>query len=374
MSVQNPHVNLRVPGPTPVPEEVARAASRPMVNHRGPEFAASMGEVAERLKPFFGTDQEPLLLTGSGTGALEAAVVNVLSPGDEVLSLTIGVFGDRFADIAQAFGATVHRVLAEWGTAISSQVVAKALHEHPDVKAILLTHNETSTGVTNDVSAIAARVRQEARGGAPLVLVDGISSIGAVPFEMDAWGVDLAITGSQKAWMAPPGLSMVAMSDRGWKAHAEARMPRFYWDFTKARKSAEKRTMPFTPAVGIVHALQEGLRMMTEEGKDQVFARHRAIGQQVRDGVKQLGLELFADPAVASDTVTAVRVPAGVDASSLLRDLRQRHHVVLGSGQDWLKGSIFRIGHMGWVHESDVEHLLAALRDSLGQARLKEAV
>jgi aspartate aminotransferase-like enzyme len=151
-------------------------------------------------------------------------------------------------------------------------------------------------------------------------------------------------------------------------------MPRFYWDFTKARKSAEKRTMPFTPAVGVVHALQEGLRMMTDEGKENVFARHRAIGQQIRDGVKRLGLDLFADPAVASNTVTAVRVPAGVDASTLLRDLRQRHQVVLGSGQDWLKGSIFRIGHMGWVREHDVEHLLAALRDAVGQARLEEAV
>jgi aspartate aminotransferase-like enzyme len=167
---------------------------------------------------------------------------------------------------------------------------------------------------------------------------------------------------------------MLAVGDRAWKAHAQARMPRFYWDFTKARKNAEKRTTPFTPAVGVVHALQEGLRLMSEEGREQVFARHRAIGQQIREGVRALGLELFADPAVASNTVTAVRVPAGVDASALLRDLRQRRHVVLGSGQDWLKGSIFRIGHMGWVHQDDVEHLLAALRDALDDARWEEAV
>jgi aspartate aminotransferase-like enzyme len=345
-----------------------------MVNHRGPEFAASMGEVVERLEPFFGTEQEPLLLTGSGTGALEAAIVNVLSPGDEVLAVTIGVFGDRFADIAEAFGASVHRLQAEWGTAAAPEAVARALRERPNTRAVLLTHNETSTGVTNDVASIAAALRASAPGGPPLLLVDGISSIGALPFEMDAWGVDVAITGSQKAWMAPPGLSMLAVGDRAWKAHAQARMPRFYWDFTKARKNAEKRTTPFTPAVGVVHALQEGLRLMSEEGREQVFARHRAIGQQIREGVRALGLELFADPAVASNTVTAVRVPAGVDASALLRDLRQRRHVVLGSGQDWLKGSIFRIGHMGWVHQDDVEHLLAALRDALDDARWEEAV
>jgi aspartate aminotransferase-like enzyme len=206
------------------------------------------------------------------------------------------------------------------------------------------------------------------------LLVDGVSSIGALPFVMDDWGVDVAITGSQKAWMSPPGLAMVAVSERAWRAYGEARMPRFYWDFGKARKNAEKRTTPFTPAVGVAHALQQALRQMAEEGKEAIFARHRAIGRQVREGMADLGLELFADPAVASDTVTAVRVPAGVDAAVLLRELRQRHQVVVGSGQDWLKGSIFRVGHMGWVHSHDVEQLLAAVRLALDDARLEEAV
>jgi aspartate aminotransferase-like enzyme len=366
-------VNLRVPGPTPVPEEVARAGARPMVNHRGPEFAAVMADVAHGLQPFFGTAAEPLLLTGSGTGAMEAALVNVLSPGDEILAVTIGVFGDRFADIAQAFGATVHRLQAEWGKAIEPETVAAAVREHPALKAVLLTHNETSTGVTNDVAGIAAAVRGAA-SGAPLLLVDGISSIGALPFEMDAWGIDVAMTGSQKAWMAPPGLAMVAVSERAWQAYADARMPRFYWDFAKARKNADKRTTPFTPAVSVAFALQESLHRMAGEGKEAIFARHRAIGRQVREGIQELGLELFADPAVASDTVTAVRVPADVDAAALLRALRQHHRVVVGSGQDWLKGSIFRIGHMGWIHEADVEHLLTALRLALEDARYEEAV
>jgi aspartate aminotransferase-like enzyme len=344
-----------------------------MVNHRGPEFAATVGEVLERLKPFFGTESEPLLLTGSGTGAQEAAIVNMLSPGDEVLSVTAGVFGERFAAIAEAFGADVTRLQGEWGKAIEADAVAQAVHDNPDFKAVIFTHNETSTGVTNDIAALVGAVRREARGQQPIVLVDGVSSIGAIPFRQDEWDVDVAISGSQKAWMSPPGMAMVGVSERGWAAHTEARMPRFYWDFTKARKNGEKRTMPFTPAVGVVHALQEALRLMNDEGRDAVYARHAAIGQQMRRGIQTLGLELFADPAAASNTVTAVRTPAGVDTSTLIKCLRQRR-VVVANGQDWLKGSIFRIGHMGWVHTSDIDALLAAFEATLREERLEAAV
>jgi aspartate aminotransferase-like enzyme len=323
-----------------------------------------MADVAEGLKPFFGTATEPLLLTGSGTGAQEAAIVNVLSPGDEVLAVTIGVFGDRFAAIAEAFGAQVERLQGEWGKAIVPEVVAEAVRERPNLKAVLLTHNETSTGVTNDLAVIVAAVRSASPGEAPLILVDGVSSIGALPFEMDAWGIDVAITGSQKAWMSPPGMAMIALSERAWRAHAAARMPRFYWDLTKARKNAEKRTTPFTPAVGVVRALQEALRLMLAEGPEEIFSRHRRIGERLRVGLERLGLELFADPAAASDTVTAVRIPVGVDASAFIRGLRARG-VVVGSGQDWLKGSIFRVGHMGWVHEGDIDEVLAAIEGVL---------
>jgi aspartate aminotransferase-like enzyme len=365
--------NLRVPGPTPVPDRVADAGARPMVNHRGPEFAASMTEVIEGLKPFFGSAADPLLLTGSGTGAQEAAVVNMMSPGDEVLAVVGGVFGARFADIALAFGADVHRLDVEWGQAVRPEAVAAVVRARPSISAVILTHNETSTGVTNDIPAIVAAIRA-VPGTDPVVLVDGVSSIGALPFRFDEWDVDVAVTGSQKAWMSPPGLAMVAVSERGWEAQRRATMPRFYWDFGKARKNGDKRTTPFTPAVGVMHAMQEALRLMHEEGPEAVFARHEAIGAQVRDGVARLGLELFPEPAIASNTVSAVRVPAGVDASALLRNLRERHGVVLGSGQEWLKGSIFRIGHMGWVHEEDIAHLLDALRQELQSAGRREAV
>jgi aspartate aminotransferase-like enzyme len=343
-----------------------------MVNHRGPEFAECMREVIEGLKPFFGTQNDPLLLTGSGTGALEAAIVNTLSPGDEALAITIGVFGDRFADIAEAFGAVVHRFEAEWGKAIEPHAVGQALENLPNTKAVLLTHNETSTGVTNDIPAIVRTIRESSPEC--LVLVDGVSSIGALPFEMDSWGVDVAITGSQKAWMSPPGLSMVAISERGWRAYEQAKMPRFYWDFRKAQKNGAKGTAPFTPAVGIVRALQRALQMMHAEGKQWVFDRHRRIARSIRDGIESMGLELFADPSVVSDTVTAVRIPSDVDGSTLLRNLREIHGLVLGSGQDSLKGAIFRIGHMGWVHERDVQHLLDTLEMALSESRLSAAV
>jgi aspartate aminotransferase-like enzyme len=366
-------INLRVPGPTPVPEQVALSGARPMVNHRGPEFAATVAEVLERLQPFFGIQSEPLLLTGSGTGAQEAAIVNMLSPGDEVLSVTAGVFGERFGAIAEAFGAEVTRVQGEWGKAISAETVAEAVRDNPAIKAVILTHNETSTGVTNDIAQLVAAIRREATGPQPVVLVDGVSSIGAIPFRMDEWDVDVAISGSQKAWMSPPGMAMVGVSERGWAAHAEARMPRFYWDFTKARKNGEKRTMPFTPAVGVVHAMQEALRLMNEEGPENIYTRHAAIGERVRTGLQALGLELFAEPTAASNTVTAVRTPEGIDTSTLIKALRQRR-VVVANGQDWLKGSIFRIGHMGWVHERDIDALIVALEATLDESRLEQAV
>lgn len=350
--------NLRVPGPTPVPDEVAQAGAEPMINHRGPEFASLMREVIEGLKPYFGTSSDPLILTGSGTGAQEAAVVNVLSPGDPVLAVVGGVFGARFAEIATAFRADVHRLDVEWGRAAQPETVKEALRGFP-ASAVILTHNETSTGVTNDIPALVRAVREVAPE--VTVLVDGVSSIGALPFDLEGWDVDVAISGSQKAWMSPPGLAMVAVSPRGWDAYARARMPRFYWDFSKASKNGTKGTTPFTPAVGVVRAMSTALRLMAEEGQEAVYARHRRIGQSVRDGIETLGLELFPQPDVASNTITAVRVPDGMDASKLIKRLRERHGVVVAGGQDWLKGRIFRIGHMGYVRDEHIEHLLVSL-------------
>ncbi len=351
-------MNLRVPGPTPVPPAALAAAGRQMINHRGPEFAQLLGDVTAKLQTFFRTRNDLLILTGSGTGALEAAVVNLLSPGDRVLSVCIGAFGERFAQIARAFGADVQVLAFPWGEPADPAAVAAALRADPAVKAVLLTHNETSTGVTNDLAALARVVRQTEA----LLVVDAISSVGAIDLEADEWGCDVVIGTSQKAWMAPPGVSMLSVSERAWRAHAAARLPRFYWDFTAAKKQAERGMTPWTPAISVLYALAEALALIAAEGLPRVIARHRRVGARMREHVRALGLSLLpADDAYASDTTTAIRVPTGVEAAQLLRLLREEHGVVLAGGQGCLAGKIFRVGHLGWVQEADVDAVAAAL-------------
>ena len=263
------------------------------------------------MKPFFGTTNDVILLTCAGTGALEAAVVNTLSPGDPVLAVTIGAFGDRFAKIAEVYGAAVTRLEVEWGQAAQPAEVGQAGRvDRRACKAVLLTHNETSTGVTNDIPALAAAVRAAAPDA--LILVDAISALGAVPFAMDAWGLDLVVTGSQKAWMSAPGMAMAAVGPRAWAAGETARMPRFYLDLKRHRDTAAVGETPWTPAVAVMYQVDEGLRLMQAEG-DGVFTRHAACQAMTRAGLRAIGFELLAADDVASRTVTAARVPEGVD-------------------------------------------------------------
>ncbi len=266
--------NLRIPGPTPLPPSVREAGGRQMVNHRGEEFEALLLRVSEGMKPYFGTSADVIMLTCAGTGGLEAAVVNTLSPGDPVLAVTIGAFGDRFAKIAEVYGADVTRLEAEWGEAAQAADVRRAAAGIPGLRAVLLTHNETSTGVTNDIPALAAAAREAAPDA--LILVDAISALGAVPFAMDDWGLDLVVTGSQKAWMAAPGMAMAALGPRAWAAGETARMPRFYLDLKRHRDTAAAGETPWTPAVAVMYQVDEGLRLMQAEG-DGVFTRHLAV-------------------------------------------------------------------------------------------------
>ena len=356
--------NLRVPGPTPLPDRVLQAQTKQMINHRGPEFQQILNGVTDALKQLFQTKNDLFLLTGSGTGGLEAAVVNVLSPGDKVLSVSIGVFGERFANIAGEFGAEIIPLRFEWGKAADPDAVRQALKDNPDVKAVLVTHNETSTGVTNDLKAISSVVKKFDR----LLIVDSISSLGSVNLPVDDWGLDITITGSQKGWMAPPGLTMVSVSEEAWKAHAAARMPRFYWDFAKARSYLEKGQTPWTPAVSVIYAMSVSLKMMLEEGLSNIIARHARIGKATRDGIKALGLPLFADESHASNTVTAVAAAGGLDSKKLVKIMREKHSIILGGGQQKLDGKIFRIGHLGWVTEADIEAVLSTLKTVLPQA------
>lgn len=360
---------LRVPGPTPCPPEVLRAMAWPMVNHRGPEFHQMLTDVTADLKKIFQTKNDVLLLTGSGTGGLEAAAVNMLSPGDKVLSVTIGVFGDRFASICREFGADVASLKVEWGKAADPDAVRKAIRDNPGVKAVLVTHNETSTGVTNDLKAIGKVVKDAGK----LLIVDAISSLGSINLPVDDWRCDVVITASQKGWMVPPGMAMVSVSPEAWQAHAVAKMPRFYWDFTRAKKNFdEKKENPWTPAISIVFAFTVALKMMLKEGIDNVFARHVRLGQMTRDGIKKLGLPLFAEESHASNTVTAVGIPAGLDGKKLRQVLREEYKVVLAGGQQTLDGKIFRIGHLGMVNDKDIKEILGAIEKVLPVAGFKK--
>jgi aspartate aminotransferase-like enzyme len=355
---------LRIPGPTPCPPEVLKALSWQMVNHRGPEFRQILNDVTDKLKQVFQTKNDVLILTGSGTGGLEAAVVNVMSPGDKVLSVSIGVFGDRLASITRQFGAEVISLEVEWGQAADPEAVKQALKDNPEVKAVLVTHNETSTGVTNDLGAISKVVKEYGK----LLIVDAISSLGSINLPVDDWCCDVVVTGSQKGWMAPPGLAMVGVSPEAWQAHSEARMPRFYWDFTQAKSYLERGQNPWTPAISIVFALSVALDMMLKEGIPNVFARHARVGQATRDGVKSLGLPLFAEESHASNTVTAVAAANGLDIGNLRKIMQAEHQIVLAGGQQRLDGKIFRIGHLGWVTEKDIEGVISALKTALPKA------
>ncbi len=355
---------LRIPGPTPCPPEILEAMSRQMINHRGVEFVEILNGVTDKLKQLFQTKNDVFLLTGSGTGGLEAAIVNTLSPGDKVLSVSNGVFGERFAAIAQQFGAEVIPLRFEWGKAADAEAIRRALQTEPAIKAVLVTHNETSTGVTNDLASISSVVKEFDK----LLLVDAISSLGSINLPVDEWHCDITITGSQKGWMVPPGLAMVSVSQEAWQAHANARMPRFYWDFAKARSYLEKGQTPWTPAISIVFALSVALEMMLKEGLPNTIARHARVGKAAREGVKSLGLSLFAEEGYASNTVTAISSSNGLDTKNLLRILREEHQIVLGGGQQKLDGEIFRIGHLGWVTEDDIETVILALKTALPQA------
>ena len=351
---------LLVPGPTPVPDSVLRASAAPMVNHRGPEFVRVLKECAEALHLIFQTTGDVLAFPASGTGGMEAAIVNVLSPGDRVLTASVGAFGDRFAKIAGRFGAHVESCGFEWGEAADPQVIAEKLKsdEGKSIKAVLVTHNETSTGVVNDVQAIADVVHSH---GA-LVLVDAISGLIAHDLPVDEWGLDVVVAGSQKAFMIPPGLTFLSVSPKAWSAYECARMPRFYWDFKDMR---DKELTPYTPPVSLFYALQEASRLLLAEGLPAIRERHQVLASALRAGIQALDLELLAPETHRSNSVTAIRTPPGVAVKTLRTHLRDRYGATVAGGQGKLDAQIFRIGHLGYTAWPDVICALAALEMTL---------
>ncbi len=354
-------MQFRIPGPTPCPPEVLQALSKQMINHRGKEFAGILQKVTAQLKDIYQTKNDVLILASSGTGGMEAAIVNFLSPGDRVLSVTNGVFGNRFADIAQQFGTDVKRLNFEWGKADDPDVVKHALQADPAIKAVLITHNESSTGITNDLQNLSKIVKEYDK----LLLVDAVSGLGAIDLQTDAWNCDVVVTASQKAWMLPPGLAMISVSPKAWTANASAKLPRYYFDLKKVKISLESNETPFTPAITVFYGLDVALDMMKQEGLVNIFARHIRVGKLARKGIKELGLSLFADEPFASNTVTAVNPPKNINPDIVRRILQEEYQVEIAEGQQILKGKIFRIGHLGWVKEDDINITVVAIRKAL---------
>jgi aspartate aminotransferase-like enzyme len=352
--------NLRIPGPTSLPQSVREVGARQMINHRGPEFKDLLLRLQAGMKPYFGTSSDIAILTTAGTGGLEAAVVNTLSPGDRVLAVSIGAFGDRFAKIAEVYGASVDRIAAEWGWAAAPDEVRERLAAG-SYKAVLLTHNETSTGVMNPIPELAAAIHDAAPDA--LILVDTVSSLGAVPFAMDAWGIDVVATASQKAWMSAPGLAMVAASPRALAAMETAKMPRFYLDLRKHLEAMATGETPWTPAIAVAFQVDEGIRLMNEEGQEAVFARHVACAAATQAGLETLGLRLFAEPSHRSKTVTAAWLPDGIEWKDLNGAVKRRG-VVLAGGQGKLTGKVFRVGHLGSVVVTDILDALSAIEEA----------
>ncbi|MDP9271981.1 MAG: alanine--glyoxylate aminotransferase family protein [Chloroflexota bacterium] len=356
--------NLRIPGPTPIPDAVREAQSAPMIDHRGTEFAAMLREIASGIAGLIGAKDDVLLLTGSGSGALEAAVVNTLSPGDRVLGVTIGGFGDRFASIASGFGAQVERLEVPWGQAAEPGEVAERLATGGPYRAVLVTHNETSTGVANPLRKLAEVVR--AARGEPLLLVDGISGLGAMPFEMDAWGIDLVVSASQKAFMASPGIAIAALSERGWQATSTATMPRVYWDFSEARQFAAKGQTPWTPAVSVLFGLRVGVERLIAEGRDRTWARHAAVAAGAQAGMEAAGLRLVGPAEHRSHTVTAAWLPDGLEWGPFNAAMRAKGLIIAGGQGQWA-GRILRFGHMGDVDWPEIGDAVRVLAETLSE-------
>ena len=349
---------LFAPGPTPVPPQVLAAMAEPIVHHRAADFRVVYERCLGRLRQVFRTEQDVLLFTASGTGAMESAVANVCDAGDPVLVVSAGGFGERWAEIARAYGCDVDQLAYEWGETPSAEDVAARLAERA-AKAVFVTHSETSTGVVSDVRALAAA----AHGADALAVVDAISSLGAVPLETDAWELDVVVSGSQKALMTPPGLSMACVSERAWERLGSG--PSYYFDWRKTRAAQAKLDAPFTPAVSLIAGLDVALGLLLEPGLDEAYANHARLGRACREGVKAMGLELFSPDEERSAVVTAVHSPAGIDSGDVLRLLRDRWGVTLAPGQGRLQGKAFRIGHIGWYDVFDITTALAALELAL---------
>lgn len=355
-------MKLMTPGPTPLPPQVIDVMGRQVLHHRTKEYGEAFDRLCKGLKYVFASDYPVITFTASGTGGMEAAVVNCFSPGDKVLMISSGVFGDRFADICLSMGLDVDKMDVSWGKAVQPEEVKSRLNS--GVKGVILTHNETSTGVRNDIAAVGEALE----GTDILYVVDAVSSLGGMEVRPEEWNIDVVVTSSQKALMCPPGLTFLCVSPRAVEAAKRNKASfRHYWDFRKAIDFMDRELpeTPFTPAVNLVMASSQAISLIMEEGIERVWERHSRMGEMAREGVKAMGLSLFAEEASASDTLTAIRVPEGIKASDIRKHMEQRHGIIIAGGNKSLKGKIIRIAHMGYIFEEDVLRALNALEDAL---------
>jgi aspartate aminotransferase-like enzyme len=356
---------LMTPGPTPVPPAVLTAQSEPLVYHRGPGYGALLTEVMDGVRWMLRTRNDVVVYTSSGTGGMEGAVANVTSPGEKVLVVSVGYFGHRFRTICQRFGLDTTTIDYEWGRVSKAADIAAALDRNPDITTVFIQHSETSTGVCNDVEAAAKVVKERGK----LLVVDAISSAGALELEVDAWGIDVCIGGSQKALGATPGIAFITVSEQAWEAHRNSTSPRFYFDWTAYKDSAglENPESPWTPAISVLQGMAASMRMARDEGLENVWARHVLLGRMCKAGAQALGLDLVGEDQERAHVVTAIRVPEGIADAEIVRLLRSKFRIVTGPGQGPFKGQVFRIGLLGWVEPLDVIRCLGALEVVLAE-------
>lgn len=351
---------LLTPGPTPIPSRVSRAMTQPMISHRSPEYSEILKRIVRNLKYVFQTENDILVFSSSGTGGMEVAIVNLLSPGDKAIVLAGGVFGERFVKILAGFGIEVISLKCEWGEIITPHVVARELDRERDIRAVFATLLETSTGVVNDIKSLGKVCREHRT----LLVIDAVSGLGVEELRTDDWGVDVVISASQKGLMTPPGISFISISERAWEAQETSRIYRFYWDLKTYREFLEKGQTPYTPPLLLFFGLDEALKMIREEGVEKVWEKQRRLARATREGIKGLGLELLAKGSF-SNGVTAIKIPENIDGLKLLKVLKEKYGVTLAGGQQGLKDKIFRIGHLGYIQFKDILVALGALEKTL---------
>jgi len=352
---------LLSPGPTPVPENVLAAAAEPIIHHRTPEFSGIFMEVSEGLKYVFGTEEDVFVLTSSGSGAMETAVINTLNPGDKVITISGGKFGERWGKICRAYGVEVREIELEWGELFSKEELAEELKTNPETKAVFATLSETSSGTVYDIQGYGEVM---AKTDAILV-VDGISGLGATPCPMDEWKVDIMVAGSQKSFMIPPGLAYLAFSPKAWNLVESSTLPKFYFDAKAYKKNLAKKTTPWTPAVSLIIQQKKALDLIKSVGLEKLFEHHRILGDATRAGIKALGMELLSKNP--GNILTAVKVPAGVDGVQLVKTMQGKYMAYIAGGQDPYKGKIFRIAHLGYMGGFDIITALSALEMTLSE-------